>query len=286
MTQISWNLVYPQLAALLSWSCAQPAVVILSCSAWNKKAYWDGCFGQIGLTRLVFKNPDSKVHGANMGPTWGRHDPGGPHVVHVKLAIWEEIRWFNYTRMWLEYIGFVNCSVVFDVITNMSRFCRSFRRFNGRFAWICTPLACEPPAFILLDFDNGVVRQTKDVFMTWPVEFTARLHMHRTRVDHASESYWNIIRICLPTSFNLQAHEISFATTYFTFVKSCCVHRSHQWNVVLFIWWHHQMKNFPFLGPLCGDFTGHRWIPLTKASDAERWCFLWFEPGQTVERAI
>ena len=33
--------------------------------------------------------PDSKVHGANMGPTWGRQDPGGPHVGPMKLAIWE-----------------------------------------------------------------------------------------------------------------------------------------------------------------------------------------------------
>ena len=32
--------------------------------------------------------PDSKVHGANMGPTWGRQDPGGPHVGHMNLAIW------------------------------------------------------------------------------------------------------------------------------------------------------------------------------------------------------
>ena len=24
--------------------------------------------------------PESKVHGANMGPIWGRQDPGGPHV--------------------------------------------------------------------------------------------------------------------------------------------------------------------------------------------------------------
>ena len=24
--------------------------------------------------------PDGKVHGANMGPIWGRQDPGGPHV--------------------------------------------------------------------------------------------------------------------------------------------------------------------------------------------------------------
>ena len=26
-------------------------------------------------------------------------------------------------------------------------------------------------------------------------------------------------------------------------------------------------------GPLCGEFTDHRWIPLTKASDVELWCF-------------
>ena len=26
-------------------------------------------------------------------------------------------------------------------------------------------------------------------------------------------------------------------------------------------------------GPLCVESTGHRWIPVTKASDAELWCF-------------
>ena len=34
-------------------------------------------------------NPDSKVHGANMGPIWGRQDPGGPHVGPMNFAIWE-----------------------------------------------------------------------------------------------------------------------------------------------------------------------------------------------------
>ena len=29
--------------------------------------------------------------------------------------------------------------------------------------------------------------------------------------------------------------------------------------------------------------TGHRWIPRTKASDAELWCFLWSAHEQTVE---
>ena len=30
---------------------------------------------------------------------------------------------------------------------------------------------------------------------------------------------------------------------------------------------------FRVTGPLCGEFTGLRWIPHTKASDAELWCF-------------
>ena len=32
--------------------------------------------------------PDSEVHGANMGPIWGRQDPGGPHVGPINFVIW------------------------------------------------------------------------------------------------------------------------------------------------------------------------------------------------------
>ena len=32
---------------------------------------------------------DNKVHGANMGPFWGRQDPGGPHVCPMNFAIWD-----------------------------------------------------------------------------------------------------------------------------------------------------------------------------------------------------
>ena len=35
--------------------------------------------------------PDSKVHGPNMGPIWGRQDPGGPHVGPMNLAIYDII---------------------------------------------------------------------------------------------------------------------------------------------------------------------------------------------------
>ena len=40
------------------------------------------------LLILVYTVPNSKVHGANMGPTWGRQDSGGPHAVPMNLAIW------------------------------------------------------------------------------------------------------------------------------------------------------------------------------------------------------
>ena len=34
-------------------------------------------------------NPDNKVHGANMGPTWVLSAPDEPHDGHINLAIRE-----------------------------------------------------------------------------------------------------------------------------------------------------------------------------------------------------
>ena len=49
------------------------------------------CLKQQKYSKLLNGSfPDSKVHGANMGPTGGRQDPGGPHVGHMNLAIWVE----------------------------------------------------------------------------------------------------------------------------------------------------------------------------------------------------
>ena len=43
---------------------------------------------------------------------------------------------------------------------------------------------------------------------------------------------------------------------------------------------------FRVTGPLWGEFTSHRWFPLTKASDAELGNFLWSAPEQTVDLTI
>ena len=70
-----------------------------------------------------------------------------------------------------------------------------------------------------------------------------------------------------------------------------CLHRSKisSWiriHNALFLWYliptHDDVINWKYFrvtDHLCGEFSGHRWIPLTKASDAELWCFLWSTPG-------
>ena len=44
---------------------------------------------------FLYEYPDNKIHGTNMGPTWGRQDPGGPHFGHINLAIWVYIPYQN-----------------------------------------------------------------------------------------------------------------------------------------------------------------------------------------------
>ena len=54
----------------------------------------DGLFHKLlqmgigGNFLTVLSDPDSKVHGANMGPIWGRQDPAGSHVGPMNFAIW------------------------------------------------------------------------------------------------------------------------------------------------------------------------------------------------------
>ena len=47
--------------------------------------------------------PDNKVHGANVGPSWGRQDPGGPHVSHMNLAIWGNMNCIIFKYSYMEH---------------------------------------------------------------------------------------------------------------------------------------------------------------------------------------
>ena len=41
---------------------------------------------------------------------------------------------------------------------------------------------------------------------------------------------------------------------------------------------------FRVTGHLCGEFTGHRWILRTKASDAELWCFFYLRLNKRLSK--
>ena len=47
-----------------------------------------------------------------------------------------------------------------------------------------------------------------------------------------------------------------------------------------------KMSSYDVTGPLWGESTSDRWIPLTKASEPELWWFLWSALEQRVEQTI
>ena len=56
----------------------------------NPELAYGVCPGAMSQRSLMIIQccPDSKVHGANMGPIWGRQDPGGLHFGPMNVAIW------------------------------------------------------------------------------------------------------------------------------------------------------------------------------------------------------
>ena len=65
--------------------------------------------------------PDSKVHGANMRPIWGRQHPGGPHVGPMNFVIWDT----NLLWKCVQQFKFVFCHVsniiCFKIVNNVIR---------------------------------------------------------------------------------------------------------------------------------------------------------------------
>ena len=48
----------------------------------------------------VYNQTDSKVHGASMGPIWGRQGPGGPHIGPMNFAIWADYESVSLSISW------------------------------------------------------------------------------------------------------------------------------------------------------------------------------------------
>ena len=76
------------------------------------------------------------------------------------------------------------------------------------------------------------------------------------------------------SSTSRASYAVSIASIWGWF-RICYIHKHHD-DVI-------KWKHFPRYWLFVGEFTGHRWIPLTKASDTELWNFLWSASEQTIK---
>ena len=88
-------------------------IVVLSQHSWACDPYEDiGHVLTVDIPQLNvawWTNPDSKVHGANMGPIWGRQDPGGPQVGPMNFATCDSLFVNRLNKMdWYAMWGGVN----------------------------------------------------------------------------------------------------------------------------------------------------------------------------------
>ena len=75
-------------------------------------------------------------------------------------------------------------------------------------------------------------------------------------------------------SYITKLMKITFDYNYIYYVPASCLHGVSDIDMMT----SSNGNTFRVTGHLCGEFTGHRWIPGTKASGAELCCFLWSAP--------
>ena len=72
--------------------------------------------------------PDNKVHGANMGPIWGRQDPGGPHNVPMNFAFWASI-WISRNLS----VNFMCYHYIYQYVPKQPTYLKVLYQFYNRF---------------------------------------------------------------------------------------------------------------------------------------------------------
>ena len=74
-------------------------------------------------------------------------------------------------------------------------------------------------------------------------------------------------------------------TTYYTLRRKMPIyHANTDCCCMCAAWWHHQMETFSALLAICTGNSPHRWIPRTKASDAELWFFFYLRLNEQLSK--
>ena len=96
--------------------------------------------------------PDSKVHGANMGPIWGRQDPDGPHVGPMNFVIWAVFCYLR-THSSKRSSHSIKVAIYYNFSDVFSRFSCNDARDNARRGG-CILQNTDRECFTVLGYEN------------------------------------------------------------------------------------------------------------------------------------
>ena len=169
--------------------------------------------------------------------------------------------------------------------------------------WLDKPIVIEIPVRVhalpvlrlckrkpLQTLQNGPVIRYSAVFGV--VEYLTKPLRNFYRINITKPlTYWirSLRKMALSIKWNMMGSWLSLNGTFHskngksipTGIKHVCFYLNNMYGVTL--WPMHdgviKWRHFPRYWPFVREFTGPRWIPHTKASDAELWCFLWSASG-------
>ena len=134
-----------------------------------------------------------------------------------------------------------------------------WRQCNGdNHCSVAVTQACQGPGFLRIFRVNIHVSWNKTI-ETW----------YLTGLQHSSKAIRSQVRTSL-----LSDIDFNMGLRCYPGPRQIWVNGSHWIPQPILMMTSSNANIFCVTGPLCGEFTGHRWIPLTKASDAELWYFL------------
>ena len=149
--------------------------------------------------------------------------------------------------------------------------------------WMCVLNKCDE--YYQVCKVNSKVRNTREWWkiQTWyPIDNVSQFCRLRRGVCKA-----NLLHVWQIWQAVSKQHPLKLPPVDCCDVAIPCLARQSDYCLSKVLTFHFMMTSsngniFRVTGPLRGEFTGHRWIPLPKASDAEFWCILWSAPEQTV----
>ena len=170
ITYTKW-LIYPYPSGSFHWHWMDRMVINVELAP-DSPASYSRIWGWRIWCQLHIGFPDSKVHGANMGPNWGRHDLRGPHVGPMKFAIWVitlvHVKFIG--SIWLQLV-ISNYNKTQQIVIHLHNSWKEFMCCSGKVA--------------VFDISRGFTSGLNIIFFIQLICLEAKM------VDLPDDSHWN-----------------------------------------------------------------------------------------------